>query len=129
MIPRHVIYCDHYPDGAVEAGSNARERKPATVSHDVAISACSLQWFKRISSVVAKIERSSTASVIQCKSLFQLLGDLATVSNKGKLDLNKSKVNSFVSLVAKNSCEINGDRHKTYNIFPTNCFVLVITLV
>ena len=35
MIPRHVIYCDHYPDGAVEAGSNARERKPATVSHEV----------------------------------------------------------------------------------------------
>ena len=34
MIPRHVIYCDHYPDGAVEAGSNARERKPATVSHE-----------------------------------------------------------------------------------------------
>ena len=34
MIPRHVIYCDHYPDGAVEAGSNRRERKPATVSHE-----------------------------------------------------------------------------------------------
>ena len=36
VIPRHVIYCDHYPDGAVEAGSNARERKPATVSHEFA---------------------------------------------------------------------------------------------
>ena len=35
MISRHVIYCDHYPDGAVEAGSNARERKPATVSHEI----------------------------------------------------------------------------------------------
>ena len=35
MIPRHVIYCDHYPDGVVEAGSNARERKPATVSHEI----------------------------------------------------------------------------------------------
>ena len=34
MISRYVIYCDHYPDGAVEAGSNARERKPATVSHE-----------------------------------------------------------------------------------------------
>ena len=34
MISRHVIYCDHYPDGAGEAGSNARERKPATVSHE-----------------------------------------------------------------------------------------------
>ena len=34
MNSRHVIYCDHYPDGAVEAGSNARERKPATVSHE-----------------------------------------------------------------------------------------------
>ena len=35
MISRHVIYCDHYPDGAGEAGSNARERKPATVSHEI----------------------------------------------------------------------------------------------
>ena len=34
MISRHVIYCDQYPDGAVEAGSNARERKSATVSHE-----------------------------------------------------------------------------------------------
>ena len=35
MISRYVIYCDHYPDGAGEAGSNARERKPATVSHEI----------------------------------------------------------------------------------------------
>ena len=35
MISRHVIYCDHYPDGAGEAGSNARERNPATVSHEI----------------------------------------------------------------------------------------------
>ena len=35
MIPRHVIYCDHYPDGEEEAGSNAHERKPATVSHEI----------------------------------------------------------------------------------------------
>ena len=34
MVSCHVIYCDHYPDGAGEAGSNARERKPATVSHE-----------------------------------------------------------------------------------------------
>ena len=34
MISRYVIYCDHYPDGTEEAGSNARERKPATVSHE-----------------------------------------------------------------------------------------------
>ena len=40
MISRHVIYCDHYPDGAGEAGSNARERKPATVSHEIAL----LKW-------------------------------------------------------------------------------------
>ena len=38
MIWRHVIYCDHYPDGVGEAGSNARERKPATVSHEFAVS-------------------------------------------------------------------------------------------
>ena len=35
MIKRHVIYCDHCLDSVVEAGSNARERKPATVSHEV----------------------------------------------------------------------------------------------
>ena len=35
MIKRHVIYCDHCLDSAVEAGSNARERKPATVSHEI----------------------------------------------------------------------------------------------
>ena len=35
MIPHHVIYCDHCPDSVVEAGSNARERKPATVSHEI----------------------------------------------------------------------------------------------
>ena len=34
MIKRHVIYCDHCLDSVVEAGSNARERKPATVSHE-----------------------------------------------------------------------------------------------
>ena len=37
MISRHVIYCDHYHDGAGEAGSNARKRKPATVSHEINI--------------------------------------------------------------------------------------------
>ena len=36
MIKRHVIYCDHCLDSVVEAGSNARERKPATVSHEFA---------------------------------------------------------------------------------------------
>ena len=35
MTKRHVIYCDHCPDSVVEAGSNARERKPATVSHEI----------------------------------------------------------------------------------------------
>ena len=35
MIKRHVIYCDHCLDSVVEAGSNARERKPATVSHEI----------------------------------------------------------------------------------------------
>ena len=34
MIKRHVIYCDHCLDSVVEAGSNAHERKPATVSHE-----------------------------------------------------------------------------------------------
>ena len=35
MISRHLIYWDHYHDSAVETGSNARERKPATVSHEI----------------------------------------------------------------------------------------------
>ena len=37
MTKRHVIYCDHCLDSVVEAGSNARERKPATVSHEIAL--------------------------------------------------------------------------------------------
>ena len=44
MISRHVIYCDHYPDGTGEAGSNARERKPATVSHEL-VYHITLIWF------------------------------------------------------------------------------------
>ena len=40
MISRHVIYCEQCPDSAVETGSNARERKPATVSHEIALNLC-----------------------------------------------------------------------------------------
>ena len=58
-----------------------------------------------------------------------LLYDLATVSKQIKRDLNQSKVDSFVSRVAKNNDENNGDRHKIFTIFLTNWFVLVITLI
>ena len=49
--------------------------------------------------------------------------------NKGECDLNKSNVDSFVERVAKNKSENNGDRHKIHKVFPTYCFVLVITLI
>ena len=45
MIKRHVIYCDHCLDSVVEAGSNARERKPATVSHEVHLPQTAKQRF------------------------------------------------------------------------------------
>ena len=49
--------------------------------------------------------------------------------NKGECNLNQSKDNSFVERVAKNNSWNNGDRHKIYEIFLTNCFVFVITVV
>ena len=55
-----------------------------------------------------------------------VLSDLATVFlTKGKCSLNQSRVDPFVGRVAKN----NSDRHKIHEIFLTNCFVLVITLL
>ena len=49
--------------------------------------------------------------------------------NKGECDLNQSKDGSFVKRVAKNNSWNNGDRHKNHEIFLTNCFVFVVTLV
>ena len=50
-------------------------------------------------------------------------------SNKGECNLNQSKDDSFVERVAKNNSRNNGDRHKIHEIFVTDCFVFVITLV
>ena len=47
---------------------------------------------------------------------------LLLLANKGKRDVNQSKFGSFVSRVAKNNGESNGDRHKIYNIFLTVLF-------
>ena len=65
-----------------------------------------------------------------CLSGF-LLDDLATVltTKLGKCSLNQSKVGSFVGQVAKDGSENNGDRLKIHKVFPTNCFVFVVTLV
>ena len=49
--------------------------------------------------------------------------------NKGECDLNQSNIDSFVGRVAKNNSENRGDRHKIHKVFPTYCFVNVITLV
>ena len=49
--------------------------------------------------------------------------------NKGECSLNQSNVDSFVGRVAKDNSENNGDRHKIHKVFPTNRFVLVVTLV
>ena len=49
--------------------------------------------------------------------------------NKEECNLNQSKDVSFVKWVAKNNSWNNGDRHKIHQIFQTNCFVFVVSLV
>ena len=49
--------------------------------------------------------------------------------NKGECNLNQSKHGSFVERLAENNSWNNADRHKIHEIFMTNCFVFVITLV
>ena len=49
--------------------------------------------------------------------------------NKRECDLNQSKDGFFVKRVAKNNSWNNGDRHKIHEIFLTNCFAFLITLV
>ena len=54
---------------------------------------------------------------------------MATVTETRECGLNQSRVDSFVGQVAKNNKSSNSDRHKIHEIFLTNCFVLVITLL
>ena len=48
--------------------------------------------------------------------------------NKGEYNLNQSKDDSFVERVAKNNSWNNGNRHQIHDIFPINCFVVLVTL-
>ena len=82
MIKRHVIYCDHCLDSVVEAGSNARERKPATVSHEIA--------HKAIESGLSDFHKMTT-TMMRCTYTRQ---EPVTITYK---DYNKFNKEKFIS--------------------------------
>ena len=78
MIPRHIIYCNQCPDSVVEAGSNARERKPPTVSHEFTIRwlllKCWLIFSPKVLSNTFKIYKNISLVCLCNSSAFRYIG-------------------------------------------------------
>ena len=90
MIKRHVLYCDHCLDSVVEAGSNARERKPATVSHEFTLDfpCCIILSIQRLNQNFRRFCHSAEKPFQRCASTAFL--NPTTLCKRGDEQLSKT---------------------------------------